>query len=242
VAAESRPAFYALAGGGWRDYVTLLHLPYTGWHLSYVAIGAALAPELELDRLLPTLAAFFLAVGLGAHALDELRGRPLQTAIPSRILIGLAGASIAGAVAIGVVGAALVDPWIALFVAAGAFIVVAYNIELFGGRFHGDFWFALSWGAFPVLTGFFAQTGSVDAAAGAAALFAFWLSFAQRRLSTRVRDVRRRVTDVSGQIERKDGSVTPLTTTDLFDVEEAALRLLAAATLALAAALVIMRL
>ena len=38
----SRPAFYALAPGGWRDYVTLLHPPYTLWHLSYVAIGAAL--------------------------------------------------------------------------------------------------------------------------------------------------------------------------------------------------------
>jgi hypothetical protein len=242
VAAESRPAFYALAAGGWRDYVTLLHVPYTAWHLSYVAIGAALAPDLQLDRLLPTLAAFFLAIGLGAHALDELAGRPLRTAIPSRILIALAGASIAGAVAIGLVGATLVDPWIAVFVAAGSFIVVAYNIELLGGRFHGDFWFALSWGAFPLLTGYFAQTGSLDAAAAAAALFAFWLSYAQRRLSTRVRDARRRVTRVSGQIERKDGSVAALTTEDLFDVEEAALRLLAAATVALASALVIMRL
>ena len=242
VAAEGRPAFYALATGGWRDYVTLLHLPYTAWHLSYVAIGAALASDLQVDRLVPTLAAFFLAVGLGAHALDELGGRPLQTAIPSRILVGLAGISIAGAVAIGLVGAVVVDPWIAVFVAAGGFIVVAYNIELFGGRFHGDFWFALSWGAFPLLTGFFAQTGSLDAPAATAALFAFLLSLAQRRLSTRVRDVRRRVASVSGRIERRDGSVEPLTTEDLFDVEEAALRLLAAAVVALSAALVIMRL
>jgi len=76
VTAEPRPAFYALSPGGWRDYVTLLHPPYTLWHLSYVAIGAGLAPHLEARRLLVALAAFFLAVGIGAHALDELKGLP----------------------------------------------------------------------------------------------------------------------------------------------------------------------
>ena len=97
----SRPAFYALAPGGWRDYVTLLHLPYTAWHLSYVAIGAALAPDPAGGRLLAALAAFFLALGIGAHALDELNGRPLRTRISDRALIVLAAGSIGGAVAIG---------------------------------------------------------------------------------------------------------------------------------------------
>ena len=48
-----RPAFYALAPGGWRDYVTLLHLPYTAWHLSYVAIGAALTAAFAWEPLPP---------------------------------------------------------------------------------------------------------------------------------------------------------------------------------------------
>lgn len=239
---EARPAFYALASGGWRDYLTLLHPPYSAWHLAYVAIGAALTPEFAFSRLLPTLVAFFLAVGIGAHALDELRGRPLQTRIPTRVLAALAVVSIAGAVAIGAVGAALVSPWIGVFVAAGAFIVVAYNLELFGGRFHDDFWFALAWGAFPLLTGFFAAAEKLDAAAVLGAAFAFALSLAQRRLSSRVRDVRRRVTRVTGTVERRDGSSQPLTPADLMDVEEGALRVLAAATVALAAALVMMRL
>jgi hypothetical protein len=239
---ETRPAFYALASGGWRDYLTLLHAPYTAWHLAYVAIGAALTPEFRLARLAPTLAAFFLAVGLGAHALDELRGRPLQTRIPSRVLVGLAAVSIAAAVAIGAVGAAVVNPWIVAFVAAGAFIVVAYNLEVFGGRFHGDFWFALAWGAFPLLTGFFAVAEEIDGAAIAGAVFAFALSLAQRRLSSRVRDVRRRVTRVTGTVERRDGSSVSLAPADLMDAEESALRILAVATVALAAALVMMRL
>jgi hypothetical protein len=74
---EARPAFYALAPGGWRDYLTLLHPPYTAWHLSYVAIGATLAPHFHADRLGAAAAAFFLGLGVGAHALDEWQGRPL---------------------------------------------------------------------------------------------------------------------------------------------------------------------
>jgi hypothetical protein len=241
VVTEARPAFYALAEGGWRDYVTVVHVPYTAWHLSYVAIGAALTPEFALDRLLPTLAAFFLAVGIGAHALDELTGRPLRTRIPNSVLAGLAIVSIAGAVAIGIVGAVTVDAWIGAFVVVGAFIVVAYNLESFGGRFHGDTWFALSWGAFPLLTGFFACAGTLDGAAALGGGAAFALSLAQRRLSTRVRDLRRQVVRVSGELERLDGSREELTPAFLIAAEEAALRALVGATVALAAALVIMR-
>ena len=237
-----RPAFYALAQGGWRDYVTLLHPPYTAWHLSYVVIGAALAPELQASRLLPTLVAFFLALGIGAHALDELNGRPLRTQISSPVLVALAVVSILAAVAIGIAGAVLVDPWIGFFVAAGAFIVVAYNLELAGGRFHGDIWFALAWGAFPLVTGYFAATGRLDAVALAGALFAFGLSRAQRLLSTPVRDLRRRVTRVDGVLERPDGSREPVTAELLLRGKEAALHALALSTIALAIALVIMRL
>jgi hypothetical protein len=236
-----RPAFYALAPGGWRDYVTLLHPPYTAWHLSYVALGAALTPAFAWSRFLPTLAAFFLAVGIGAHALDELNGRPLRTRIPSAVLVALAAVSIAGAVAVGVAGALTVDPWLAVFVAAGGFIVVAYNLELAGGRFHGDLWFALAWGAFPVLTAYFAAAERLDAVAVAGALFALLSSLAQRTLSTPVRDVRRRVVIVEGRVERRDGSVEPVTTELLLRGKEDALRALAGACVALAVALVIMR-
>src|SRR3954469_17975890 len=147
-----RPAFYALRPGGWRDLLTVLHLPYTAWHLSYVAFGAVAAPKLHGDRLAATLLAFFLAVGVAAHALDELNGRPLRTRLSDGVLIGLAGVALAGAVAIGIVGAATVSLGLVPFIAAGAFIVVAYNLELFGGRFHSDLWFAVAWGAFPAVT------------------------------------------------------------------------------------------
>jgi hypothetical protein len=237
----SRPAFYALSPGGWRDYVTLLHLPYTAWHLSYVAIGAGLSAAFAWDRFLPTLAAFFLAVGVGAHALDELNGRPLRTRIPGSVLVALGAVSIAGAIAIGIAGALTVDPWLGAFVVAGGFIVVAYNLELLGGLFHGDAWFALAWGSFPLVTAYFAVAGKLDLVAAVGAVFAYLLSRAQRTLSTPVRDVRRRVTGVQGRIDRSDGSAEPITAGLLVRANEGALRALAGATVALAVTLVLVR-
>jgi hypothetical protein len=188
----TRPAFYALESGGWRDYVTLLHLPYTAWHLSYVAIGAALAPEFAGRRLLAALASFALALGIGAHALDELNGRPLRTQIPTGVLVGLAAVSIGGAVAIGIAAALAWTPWLLLFVAAGGFLVVAYNLELFGGAFHSDLWFGLAWGAFPVLTAYLVTAERLTETAILGALFGLVTSLAQRALSTEVRGIRRR--------------------------------------------------
>jgi len=193
-----RPAFYALRPGGWRDYVTLLHPPYTAWHLSYVAVGAAVAPHFHLDRLLWALAAFALAMGVAAHALDELQGRPLRTRIADRTLVGLATLSLAGAVAIGLYAALEWGLGVLVLVAAGAFLVPAYNLELFGGRFHTDLWFALAWGAFPAFTGFFVEAQSVRAEGVLAAAYALALSLAQRRLSTPVRRARRERGDTTG--------------------------------------------
>ena len=194
---EARPAFYALRSGGWRDYVTLLHLPYTLWHLSYVAIGAALAPRMRWGILGWTELAFFLALGVGAHALDELHGRPLRTRIPGALLVALAVGSIGAACAIGIAVASDTAWWLLAFVAVGAFVVAAYNLELFGGAFHSDLWFGLAWGAFPVLTAYFASAERLRGEAFAAAAFAVFASLAQRTLSTQVRIARRQVGDPS---------------------------------------------
>ena len=195
MSAEVRPAFYALRSGGWRDYVTLLHPPYTLWHLSYAAVGAALAPHMKWDVLGWTTLAFFLAMGIGAHALDELQGRPLQTLIPARVLIVLAVLSIAGACAIGIVVALDTTLWLLAFVAFGGVVVVAYNLELIDGAIHTSFMFAFAWGAFPVLTAYFASAHTLRGEAIAAAAFAFLTSYAQRVLSTPVRFARRNIGD-----------------------------------------------
>jgi hypothetical protein len=239
---QSRPSWYALERGGWRDYVTLLHLPYTAWHVSYVVIGGCLASAIAWGRLGAASLAFALAVGIGAHALDELRGRPQQTRIPDAVLVGLAAVSITLACAIGVVGAVTFHAWIALLVPVGVFLVLAYNLELVGGRFHTDLWFALAWGGFPLLCGYAAVAGEIDLTAFVAGAFAVLLSLAQRTLSNHVRRMRRSVAAVRGEIELRDGSTEPLDAPGLIAVPERGLRLLAAATVVLAAALVVARL
>jgi hypothetical protein len=239
---EARPAFYALAPGGWRDYVTLLHPPYTAWHLSYVVIGACLAPHVYGGRLAAALAAFLLGMGVSAHALDELNGRPLATRIPDGVLAGLTVVSLTGAVAIGIAGALSFDAWLLAFVVIGVLLVPVYTLELFGGAIHNSAGFALAWGAFPLLTGYFACAGTITWAALLAAAYAALMSYAQRVLSTPVRHLRRRVAAVEGTIELQAGGVEPLTRESLTAAPELALKLLAAANVALAAGLAVLRL
>jgi hypothetical protein len=233
----NRPAFYALDSGGWRDFVTLLHPPYTLWHLSYVALGAAAAPVVHADRLAAALGAFFLAVGVSAHALDELNGRPLKTVLRRNILIGMAAVGLLGAVGIGVAGTVIVSPLLVPLVLVGALLVLAYNLELAGGRFHTDLWFALAWGGFPAFTGYFVQTLMIRPAGVLVAAGCCLLSAAQRRLSTPVRKLRRRTTAVSGEQQLTDGSTVELTRAHLAAPLEGALSALWIALVLLAAGL-----
>ena len=222
--------------------MTLLHLPYTAWHLSYVVVGGCLAAEVAWGRLGLTVLAFFLAMGIGAHALDELAGRPLGTTIPSSVLVALALVSVVAACAIGIGVALGFSLWIVPLVALGAFLVPAYNLELFGGRFHSDMWFAVAWGAFPVVTGYVACEGVPRLAAIVAAGWATALSLAQRQLSTPVRRARREIASVDGEIRLANGDREPITRAVLISGPEGALRLLTVATVLIAAALVVVRL
>ena len=228
VAEPLAPAYYATASRGWRrDVWAVLHPPYTAWHLSYVLIGASLAPKVSLLRLVPTLVAFFLAVGIAAHSLDELRGRPLRTKLPPAVLWSAAGVGLVGAVALGIAGLPVVGLGLLPFIAAGVLFVFAYNLELLGGRLHGDFWFALSWGAFPVLTAYFAQTGRLSIGAIGAigvAAAAYALSYGQRVLSTPARLLRRKTRSVIGLVTLSDGSQIPLDEPALLRPLEGALR------------------
>ena len=245
--AKQRPAFYALRPGGWRDLVTLLHPPYTLWHVSYVAIGAAAAPQIHAGRLAAAIAAFFLAVGIGAHSLDELHGRPLGTHLSATSPAGPGRRRPRRSAG---------DrrrrdrspsrrrwrPWSS----AGGFLVLAYNLELFGGRFHTDFWFAASWGAFPALTGWWSNALALSSpreaiAATAAVLACFWLSVAQRRLSTPVRQLRRRTVAVSGEQRLADGTTRRLDAQSLSAPLDGALRALSVAVPILAIAEVALR-
>ena len=236
------PAFYALnTSHTWQNYLNLLHVPYTLWHLSYVVLGAAIAPSIHLDRLMGTLLAFFLAVGIGAHALDELNGRPLGTGISGRILAGMAVVSICGAIVLGIVAGLVVTVWMFLFVAFGATIAVVYNLELWHGRFHSDFWFAFAWGAFPVLTSYWINSLSLSVASILLAFGCLTLSLAQRVLSTQARTIRRKTLSVEGTMKMSDGSIVILDSSKMISTPERALRLLSITIVVFAASLLALR-
>jgi hypothetical protein len=237
-----RPAFYAARPGRLRDWWTLLHPPYTAWHLSYVVVGACLAPAVASSRLLATLVAFFCAVGVAAHAYDELQGRPLRTGIPDRVLAGACVAGLSCALALGVVGVLRVGVVLVPFLVVGPVLVVAYNADLFGGMFHTDLGFALSWGAFPVLTAYVAQAGDLSWSAVVAAAGATALSLAQRSLSTPARQLRRRAARVSGAVLLGDGTRIELDREGLLAPLERGLRALAWASVLFASALAVHRL
>ena len=205
--------------------MTVLHLPYTLWNLTYVALGAAIAPHFRTDRMLWTMAAFALALGVSAHALDELNGRPLRTQIRSSTLVALAALSLAGACAIGVWAAFAWGFGLLAFIAVGAFVVPAYNLEWLGGLLHNEWGLALSWAGFPVLTAYFAQAQTIRPEAVLAAGYATAMILVQRTLSTPVRRARRELGTTQG--------VEPM---------ERALRILPWASVLLAASLVTWRL
>jgi len=240
--AQLRPAFYASSSRRFGDWWTLLHPPYTTWHLSYVVIGACLAPHVRLTRLIATLLAFFLAVGLAAHALDELNGRPLRTRIPSSALVALSTVGLTGSLALGVVGITRIGWTLIPFLCAGPVLVVAYNLEWFGGVLHNDITFAAAWGGFPVLTAYVTQTGNLALAPVLAGVGATALSVAQRCLSTPARQLRRRSGHVKGSMELTDGRTVSLDRDMLLAPLELALRAMSWAVVLIATSLAVARL
>lgn len=190
---SERPAFYAPTGSRWGDFISLLHIPYTLWHLAYVAIGAALAPELDWRILAGTLTAFGVGLGIGAHALDEVKSRPLRTGFSDFALWLFGLGAMAATIVIAAVGAAEVSPWVYAWAAGGVLLAVGYALEW--PVVHTDIGFAVAWGAFPVVVGYWAQTREVSLPVVVVAVAAVLLSLAQRALSTPARFVRRRTTE-----------------------------------------------
>ncbi|HEX6147250.1 MAG TPA: hypothetical protein VF083_10770 [Acidimicrobiia bacterium] len=230
---DQRPAFYAPTGSLMGDLVSLLHVPYTLWHLSYIPIGAALAPTLDARILAGTLAAFLFGLGVGAHALDEVKSRPLGTRLSDRALWWLGTGAMSVAMAIAVAGGFLVSPWVPLWAAAGILLAVGYAMEW--PVLHTDLGFGLAWGAFPLLVGYWAQTGTVTVPVLVIAAAATLLSLAQRALSTPARFVRRSTGEA---VTRFDGA-RQWDRVELLGTWEKPLRLLTWTTLALALGLLL---
>jgi hypothetical protein len=157
------------------------------------------------------------------------------------VLVATAAVSLTGAAGLGIAGVDRVGWGLTAFVVAGVVLVTAYNLELWGGRLHNDVTFAAAWGAFPVLTAYYAQTGTVKLAALLGASYAYGLSHAQRVLSTEARRLRRRVVSVEGHRFLDDGSCEPISRASLLRPLERTLVALSWSTAVLGVALIAAR-
>lgn len=239
------PAFYSrptfLRQPRVQQWWTLLHPPYTMLHLSLVTIGACLDGPVNAVKLAATVVAFLLAVGVGAHALDELHGRPLKTTIPTSHLATAAVVGLGTAVTLGIIGMFVVSAYLGIFIAVGVVLAVGYNLELLGGRLHTPTVMVLGWGAFPILTAYFAQHNALSLASLVVAGFGALITRLQQLLSTPARALRRRTQSVDGRIVRLNGTVAPITQASLLQPLERSLKTLCWAGVTLAAALLLLR-
>jgi hypothetical protein len=179
-----------------RAFVGLLFLPYTGMCIAFTLIGAMLVPsDIHWDRVGAIVFIYALALGVGAHAADAIgskKAKPWGAYFTRRQMVALLALSLAGAYAIGIYYIVLYVPALAIAAVLEGFLLFAYNFEIWKGRFHTNFWFAVSWGALPVTAGYTIQTGNIVALAPlAAAAGAGLASMAEIRMSRPYKQLKR---------------------------------------------------
>jgi len=158
-----------------RIFLGLLFLPYTGMVLAYTVIGATLAETIDPQRVVALAIAYFLGLGIAAHALDALGNRgvkPWGAHFSPAQLWGLVIITSLLALAILVYYASRYTPFLWPIGLLEFFFLFAYNREWFKGRFHTDGWFFFSWGVLPVLAGYVMQTNRLSFASLSVALAA----------------------------------------------------------------------
>jgi hypothetical protein len=181
-----------------RAAVGLLFLPYTGMVLSFTVIGSMLAPSIHWERVAAVVVIYFLALGIGAHALDALGSKvvkPWGEAFSTAQLWTAAIVSVALAYAIGLHYIIRHAPLLAVIAILEGFFLVAYNLEWFRGRFHTDGWFAFSWGFLPVLAGYVLQTNAISFAVVLAAASMAALSLVEIKASRPYKMLKRSALD-----------------------------------------------
>lgn len=169
-----------------RVFVGLLFLPYTGMCVSFTIIGSMLASEIAWDRVGAIALIYALALGVSAHVADSLgskKAKPWGSYFSRVQQLVLMAATLAAAYTIGVYYIVYFVPLLAVIAALEGFFLFAYNFEAFGGRFHNNFWFAVSWGALPALAGYVMQANSISILALAVSGAAGFVSYSEIRMS-----------------------------------------------------------
>jgi hypothetical protein len=185
-----------------RAFVGLLFLPYTGMCVSFTVIGAMLAPDVHWERAGAIALIYALALGVGAHAADTIgskKAKPWGRYFTRRQMLALMAGSLVAAYAIGTYYIVVYSPALAIIAALEGFFLLAYNFELWNGRFHTNFWFAVSWGALPVAAGYVIMTNSFGVLPAVAAAAAAVASYAEIRISRPYKELKKAGSDAAAR-------------------------------------------
>ena len=144
-----------------RRTIGILFLPYTSIVICFAALGS-LSGQFEIERLAAICIIYFLALGVSAHLLDAIGGKTKPWGDLPKKKLWLISMSVLGiAFSIGMYYAFLDSPLLFVIGIVEGFFLFAYNLELFGGKFHNNASTIFSWAILPVFAGSAIQTNSI---------------------------------------------------------------------------------
>jgi hypothetical protein len=182
-----------------RAFIGMLFLPYTGMCISFTIIGSMLSESIAWDRVLSIFIIYFLALGVSAHAADNLGSKKIKpwgnyfSTFELRLMV-IGGLSVS--YMLGIYYIITFAPLLLFIAIIEGFFLFAYNFELFNGLFHNNFWFAVSWGALPLLAGFVIQTNSISVLSLISSIMAFLVAYTEIRISRKYKELKRNPQDV----------------------------------------------
>jgi hypothetical protein len=158
-----------------------------------------LSESILWDRVLSIFIIYFLALGVSAHAADNLGSKKIKpwgnffTTFELKLMV-IGGLSVS--YALGIYYIVTFVPLLLIIAIIEGFFLFAYNYELFNGFFHNNFWFAISWGSLPLLAGFVIQTNSISILSLIASIGAFLVAYIEIRISRKYKELKRKPRDI----------------------------------------------
>ncbi len=177
--------------------VGILFLPYTGMVVAF-AIWGSLVVDFTWERLIAICLLYFFALGISAHCLDAIGSKTKPWGFLSKKRLWFVSLlSLGGAFVIGLYYAFLDSPLLIPIGIAETFFLLAYNLELFGGKLHNNASFVFSWGILPVLAGTAIQTNSITIETIGMAATAAILSYILIKTSSKYKELKRQSAEFS---------------------------------------------
>lgn len=144
-----------------RKSIGVLYLPYTAIVTCFAILGAITEP-MDIERIIAISVIYFLSLGISAHLLDAIGGKTKPWGdLPKLKLCAIALFVLGIAFTIGFYYVFLDSPLLFPIGIIEGFFLFAYNLELFGGKFHNKKSTVFSWGVLPVFAGSAIQTNSI---------------------------------------------------------------------------------